>query len=294
MRRLVLTPLILSAAACASTNEGTAVGNSFFDLVSSQPVEVASYEEPATPAWNPPHMKSRNVRGHRQVTFKFEEDGIYDIDVGPPGTIVTLRFGRDEVVEPKATSGDAGEVPANGGGQQTSIATGWGVQVRKAGGRSVAAIAVGDDALPETTLVFFSDQRVYQINTRRVSAAKRMHVVDWVYPPKPSRPRPQLASACQIDTAGINVDYTIQSSGDTLPVWAPIAVGTNGRKTWLGYAGDIGSIGPAPLFVTDSGRAVAGITPRRCGQRFLEYDGTFSSAEMRRGTDVVTLGRIAR
>lgn len=298
-KHVLLTPLVLAATACATAESIPSTQHSFFDLVSSQPIEEVDATEPVTPAWNPPHVLVKNVRGHKHATFRYEEDDVYDIDVGPPGTIVTLRFGKDEVVEPKATSGDAGEVPATGGAtpSQAALSTGWGVVVRKAGGRSIASIAVGDDALDETTLVFFSDQRAYQINARRLPPGRsknRMQVVSWNYPPRPMRPRTRLASRCSIDTASVNVDYSIEADGKSLPVWSPVAVGTNGRKTWLGYAGDIGAIGPAPLFVTDGGRTMAGLTPRRCGQRFLEYDGTFATAEMRRGQEVVKLSRLDR
>lgn len=158
-----------------------------------KPSETQSMLPPAyesqEPPWNPPAVVTKMIRGNRYTTFRYDDNQVYDVYVGPPGTLVTLRFGPDEIIPSRND-----DRPLSDGSPQPAS----NIMVRQVGGRSVAAVTIPNSKEKEMTTAFLSGSRIYQVNFRRASKKEpRTHVVDWDYSPE-SRHAVAVAQSCSM------------------------------------------------------------------------------------------------
>lgn len=137
-----------------------------------------------------------------------------------------------------------------------------------------------------TNIVLITDRRTYLIEAIAQAGEAYAAQMAWSYP------REAWAQAPNPAIGQVNLDYRIRTIGGRAPVWAPLRVFDDGRRTWIEFSPDVAAADMAPLFVmTGEGAEIANY--RVVGHRYM-VDRLFDAAELRLGVRAPVVVRIER
>lgn len=135
-----------------------------------------------------------------------------------------------------------------------------------------------------TNIVIVTDRRTYLVEARASSGERYSAEIAWTYPQ-----REEVRSA---DQAGFNFDYRIRTVRGRTPLWSPLRVFDDGRRTWIEFPANVVAGEMAPLFVmTPEGAELANY---RVDGRRMVIDRVFDVAELRLGVRAPVIVRIER
>lgn len=113
-----------------------------------------------------------------------------------------------------------------------------------------------------TNIVLVTDRRTYLIEAISQTGDAYAAQIAWTYPRETSIDVPNVA----IDR--VNLDYRIRTIRGRAPVWAPVRVFDDGRRTWIEFAPEVAAADMPPLFVmTGEGAEIANY--RVVGRRYI-------------------------
>jgi type IV secretory pathway VirB9-like protein len=142
----------------------------------------------------------------------------------------------------------------------------------------------------KTNIVLATDRRAYLIEAVSVTGDTYTAQVAWSYPkpavpeapPPPPPPPPPV----------LNYGYDITPPWRKAPVWTPVSVWDDGRKTWIAFSSNVAAADMPPLFVR-TGEGLELVNYRVEGQTYV-VDRLFDRAELRLGQKKPIVVRIDR
>lgn len=136
----------------------------------------------------------------------------------------------------------------------------------------------------KTNIVLATDRRAYLIEAVSVAGDTYTAQVAWSYPkpPVPEAPPPPV----------LNYGYDITPPWRKAPVWTPVSVWDDGRKTWIAFSSNVAAADMPPLFVR-TGEGLELVNYRAEGQTYV-VDRVFDRAELRLGQKKPIVVRIDR
>ncbi len=135
-----------------------------------------------------------------------------------------------------------------------------------------------------TNIVLITDRRTYLIEAISHVGETYSAEIAWSYR--------QVILASPPAPASIYSDYRIRAVRGRRPVWAPVRVSDDGRRTWIDFSQNVAAADLPPLFViTPEGAELANY--RVQGQRYI-IDRLFDVAELRLGVHAPIVMRIER
>ncbi len=142
----------------------------------------------------------------------------------------------------------------------------------------------------KTNIVLATDRRAYLIEAVSVTGDTYTAQVAWSYPkppvqeapPPPPPPPPPV----------LNYSYDITPPWRKAPVWTPVSVWDDGKKTWIAFSSNVAAADMPPLFVR-TGEGLELVNYRVEGQTYV-VDRLFDRAELRLGQKKPIVVRIDR
>lgn len=309
----LLSPLVLSAVACASTGDeqSTAFPDPRPDplpQIIQVPVPVPVQSEQRVLDDTKPARRKNQRTGKSHVVnattvFPYEEDKVFPIAVSP-GWSTTILLDPGE----KYISAAVGDTSSE---EKDSRARNWMVSATMAGSsqgpRSVVIVRAAEAGL-KTNVFIATDRRWYQLDV--TSYAKRaMDIVKWTYPNSiPSQVVPvqmglQQAALSKQETPDsggcnplrLNMNYKIDVRSGSKPDWTPVrAYDCGGQKTYIAFPDNLGRMAAAvPLFVINDNSDLALPAQYRPVGNIYEVATQFKVAELRQGGTIVRISRAA-
>jgi type IV secretion system protein TrbG len=213
--------------------------------------------------------------GGEQV-FNYAPGRLYEVRTAPL-RVTTLTLGRGETITALA-GGDTAQWQI---GQASS---GEGTDTRQH-----VLVKPFEEGL-ETNLVVTTNRRVYLISLLSGPAAGFNAAVAWA--PEPSASPVTASPPATAEPVMLPTQYAILPKGKA-PAWSPLAVATDGERTYITFA-DTFSTGAAPILrvLEPSGRPTI-VNYRQVGQVFV-VDGVIEAAELRLGDKPAQEVRIHR
>lgn len=141
-----------------------------------------------------------------------------------------------------------------------------------------------------TNIVIITDRRTYLVEAVSQAGSAYSAQVAWSYP------ETLRGSANRSPIANINFNYRVRTTRGRTPIWSPVRVFDDGRRTWVEFSPNVASSDMPPLFVvTADGAELVNyrIQDGPSGQRYM-IDRIFDCAELRLGTRAQTIVRIER
>ncbi len=136
-----------------------------------------------------------------------------------------------------------------------------------------------------TNIVIVTDRRTYLVEARAERGPAYSAEIAWSYPARAS-------PAAAPDPTQMNSAYRIRTVRGRTPVWRPMHVFDDGRRTWIEFASGVGAADLPPLFVvTPEGAEL--VNYRVDGERYV-IDRVFDRAELRLGVRAPIVVRIDR
>ncbi len=136
----------------------------------------------------------------------------------------------------------------------------------------------------KTNIVLATDRRAYLIEAVSVAGDTYTAQVAWSYPkPLAAQPPPPPV---------LNYGYDITPPRRSAPVWTPVSVWDDGRKTWIAFSSNVAAADMPPLFVR-TGEGLELVNYRAEGQTYV-VDRIFDRAELRLGQKKPIVVRIDR
>lgn len=136
----------------------------------------------------------------------------------------------------------------------------------------------------KTNIVLATDRRAYLIEAVSVAGDTYTAQVAWSYPkPLAAEPPPPPV---------LNYGYDITPPRRSAPVWTPVSVWDDGRKTWIAFSSNVAAADMPPLFVR-TGEGLELVNYRAEGQTYV-VDRIFDRAELRLGQKKSIVVRIDR
>lgn len=136
-----------------------------------------------------------------------------------------------------------------------------------------------------TNIVIVTDRRTYLVEARAERGPGYSAEIAWSYPARAS----EVGTP---DLTPMNSDYRIRTVRGRTPVWRPVHVFDDGRRTWIEFAGGVAASDLPPLFViTPEGAEL--VNYRVDGARYV-IDRVFNRAELRLGVRAPIIVRIDR
>lgn len=142
----------------------------------------------------------------------------------------------------------------------------------------------------KTNIVLATDRRAYLIEAVSVAGDTYTAQVAWSYPtpPVPEAPPPPPPPPPPV----LNYGYDITPPWRKAPVWTPVSVWDDGRKTWIAFSSNVAAADMPPLFVR-TGEGLELVNYRAEGQTYV-VDRLFDRAELRLGQKKPVIVRIDR
>jgi type IV secretion system protein VirB9 len=137
-----------------------------------------------------------------------------------------------------------------------------------------------------TNIVLITDRRTYLLEAISQTGTIYSAQVAWRY-----RQRAD-ATANTASIANLNFNYRVRTVRGRAPVWTPIRVFDDGRRTWVEFDPGVAASDMPPLFVVTPDGAEL-VNYRVQGQRYM-IDRIFDVAELRLGARAQTIVRIER
>lgn len=149
----------------------------------------------------------------------------------------------------------------------------------------------------ETNLVITTSQRLYFVQLRSGAEAAANAAVTWDIPPppppEPGPPPPPSASPPAGPVLGdLDARYRIRPRGRR-PAWTPMAVMTDGRRTYIAFPVDLDAQAAPALFALD-GEGRAQLVNYRQQGRLYVADQVLARAELRLGAGRPQVVRLTR
>ena len=140
----------------------------------------------------------------------------------------------------------------------------------------------------KTNIVLATDRRAYLIEAVSVAGDTYTAQVAWSYPkpPVPEAPPPPPPPPV------LNYGYEITPPWRKAPVWTPVSVWDDGKKTWIAFSSNVAAADMPPLFVR-TGEGLELVNYRAEGQTYV-VDRLFDRAELRLGQKKPITVRIDR
>jgi type IV secretion system protein VirB9 len=137
-----------------------------------------------------------------------------------------------------------------------------------------------------TNIVLVTDRRTYLVEAVSQASDAYSAQIAWCYP------RGLEADAVIASAAALNFDYRVRVIRGARPVWTPVRVFDDGRRTWIEFSADTEASVLPPLFViTPEGAEL--VNYRIDGRRYM-VDTVFDAAELRLGVRAPIVVRIER
>jgi len=136
----------------------------------------------------------------------------------------------------------------------------------------------------KTNIVLATDRRAYLIEAVSVAGDTYTAQVAWSYP-KPAAAEPPPSPV-------LNYGYDITPPRRAAPVWTPVSVWDDGKKTWIAFSSNVAAADMPPLFVR-TGEGLELVNYRAEGQTYV-VDRIFDRAELRLGQKKPIVVRIDR
>ena len=142
----------------------------------------------------------------------------------------------------------------------------------------------------KTNIVLATDRRAYLIEAVSVTGDTYTAQVAWSYPkpPVPEAPPPPPPPPPPV----LNYGYDITPPWRKAPVWTPVSVWDDGKKTWIAFSSNVAAADMPPLFVR-TGEGLELVNYRVEGQTYV-VDRLFDRAELRLGQKKPIAVRIDR
>jgi P-type conjugative transfer protein TrbG len=140
-----------------------------------------------------------------------------------------------------------------------------------------------------TNIVLITDRRTYLIEAIAQAGSAYSAQVAWSY-------RQTAAEHRGAPMDAINLDYRIRTTRGRRPVWLPVRVFDDGRRTWIEFSPDVEAGDLPPLFaITGEGAELVNyrVLQGPSGQRYMA-DRILDVAELRLGARSPTIVRIER
>ncbi len=149
----------------------------------------------------------------------------------------------------------------------------------------------------ETNLVITTSQRLYFVQLRSGAEAAANAAVTWDIPPppppEPGPPPPQSASPPAGPVLGdLDARYRIRPRGRR-PAWTPMAVMTDGRRTYIAFPVDLDAQAAPALFALDGEGRAQLVNYRQQGGLYVA-DQVLARAELRLGAGRPQVVRLTR
>ncbi|MBU3922509.1 TrbG/VirB9 family P-type conjugative transfer protein [Hyphomonas sp.] len=141
----------------------------------------------------------------------------------------------------------------------------------------------------KTNIVLATDRRAYLIEAVSVAGDTYTAQVAWSYP-KP--PVPEAPPPPPPPPPVLNYGYDITPPWRKAPVWTPVSVWDDGKKTWIAFSSNVAAADMPPLFVR-TGEGLELVNYRAEGQTYV-VDRLFDRAELRLGQKKPIAVRIDR
>jgi type IV secretion system protein VirB9 len=153
------------------------------------------------------------------------------------------------------------------------------------GARTIVLVKPNATGL-RTNIVLVTDRRTYLVEAVSHAGEAYSAQIAWCYPRSISDRTPYTS-------AGVfNFDYHVRITRGARPVWAPVRVFDDGRRTWIEFDADTEAADLPPFFViTPEG---AELTNYRIDGRRYMVDRIFDAAELRLGVRAPVVVRIER
>jgi len=137
-----------------------------------------------------------------------------------------------------------------------------------------------------TNIVLVTDRRTYLVEAVSHAGEAYSAQIAWCYPAS-SADAPFAAAA-----GVLNFDYRMRTVRGVRPVWLPVRVFDDGRRTWIEFSeGTVASDLPPLFIITPEGAEVTNY--RIDGRRYM-VDRVFDAAELRLGVRAPVVVRIER
>lgn len=151
-------------------------------------------------------------------------------------------------------------------------------------GRTIVLVKPQTTGL-RTNIVLITDRRTYTIEASSTAGQTYSAQIAWSYPPDATEDADQASRM-------LNANYRIRTTRGRSPVWSPMRVSDDGRRTWLEFSEAVSAADLPPLFViTPEGAEL--VNYRVQGRRYM-VDRVFDVAELRLGVRAPIVVRIER
>lgn len=209
-------------------------------------------------------------------TYDYVPGEVYEV-IASPGHVTTILLKPGEQLLAKV-AGDTAQ---------------WMVgDTRSGNGDAVQTLVLVKPLKPDlqTNLVLSTNQRVYQIDLQSFPGVYHS-AVQWTYPADfaqqlaaDQRQRVRDADAIiapSVKLSDLDFGYRIRAKG-TRPEWMPRRVFTDGRKTYIAFAGNLNTKEAPPLFVLSPKGDAELVNYRQRGNYYI-VDQVIGRAELRLG-----------
>lgn len=157
-----------------------------------------------------------------------------------------------------------------------------------------------------TNMIITTNERVYMIELESVDREEGKQpvynaAIAWNYPllemeqikaeAKSFAKQEEQTIAPAVDPTTLNTDYSIRTAQGSEPPWKPLRAFDDGKKTWLEFPANLGSVEAPPLFIVTPQDSLALVQFRIKG-RYYVIDQIFNRAELRLGQEPQTIVRI--
>jgi type IV secretion system protein VirB9 len=156
-------------------------------------------------------------------------------------------------------------------------------------GRSIVLVKPQSSNL-RTNIVIITDRRTYLVEVISQAGSAYMAQAAWSYP------QTENTIATNPLFAELNFDYRVWTTRGARPVWSPVRVFDDARRTWVEFASNVAGSDLPPLFViTADGAELVNyrVQNSTSGPRYM-IDRIFDVAELRLGARAQTIVRIER
>ena len=158
-----------------------------------------------------------------------------------------------------------------------------------------------------TNMIITTNERLYMIELTSLESPPNQKpiynaAIAWNYPllemeqmraeTKAAVRKEENTIAAAIDPTKLNNDYSITTVQGRDPAWKPVRAFDDGKKTWIEFPPNLGSVEAPPLFVLTAQSDLALVNVRIKGRYYI-VDQLFNEAELRIGQEPQTIVRIS-